>query len=134
MSRRSTLLVVILTLTLAAAWATAALAQSAQNADAEADKAPDVAALAAEVQALRQQVRRLEERVAAYESRDFVWLKEGAVPPRVVTPADRLPGGRKPQGYINGVPYYIVPLEAAPERASTHAPRETAPAAPNRRR
>jgi hypothetical protein len=132
MSRRSALFVVILTLTLAAAWATAALAQSAQNAAAETGNAPDLAALAAEVEALREQVRRLEERVAAYESRELVWLKEGTPAPRVVPPSDRLPGGRRPQGYINGVPYYIVPLEGGQDSAGAHAPLKTAPATPRR--
>jgi hypothetical protein len=130
MSRRSALVVVILSLTVAAAWATAAIAQSAQNA--AAGDAPDLAALAAEVQALRERVRKLEERVAAYESRELVWLRDGAVAPRVVAPVERLPG-RTPSGHINGVPYYIVPLEGAQANV-THAPLETAPAAPIRRR
>ncbi len=131
MSRRSALVMVILTLSLAAACATAAIAQSAQNA--AAGDAPDLAAVAAEVQTLRERVRTLEERVAAYESRELVWLKDGAIAPRVVAPADRLPG-RTPSGHINGVPYYILPLEGAQAGNITHAPLETAPAAPIRRR
>lgn len=82
---------------------------------AEADR---VAELEREVQALRQTVARLEQRLAAVELRDaqqVLNMTEGVVPQSYEpVPAPSWKQKYRPQGEINGVPYYILPLNDRP--------------------
>lgn len=108
MSCRSRLLLVIAALGLAAALATIAIAQSANEDDLA---NADVRTLAAEVRTLRERVRRIEDRLAQRDGRTSVSVIEPgrqyvdqAAPQPPMT-------GRQPQGYVNGAPYYVIPLQ-----------------------
>lgn len=92
--------------------ARAAGPRAAQNGD-EAD--PDLAALRKEVEGLRAEVKELRERVTNLETLRATRLLEfpvapdrGGVPQTIPAPEFR---GRRPQGEINGVPYYVIPVE-----------------------
>jgi hypothetical protein len=88
-----------------------------QEAPAEGDR---VAELEKEVQALRDTVARLEERLAAVEEKESVRLLQFTddaarrLQPQVVDPRAPWMQKYRPQGEINGVPYYVIPLKNQP--------------------
>ena len=86
------------------------------GADPAADAAgddPDMNSLKAEIDELRATVSRLEERLAEIENRGGIQLLDLQATPNVrVVPWNPAPSvrERRPQGEINGVPYYVIPL------------------------
>lgn len=116
MPRRTRLLTCVLCAGAAIIWL-AVEAVQAQNqrptADADPKAAPpDLAALTAEIGELRERVTQLEERLARLEGGiqplEFRYTPDaqsapGRFPQPIIPP-------RQPQGEINGVPYYIIPL------------------------
>jgi hypothetical protein len=85
--------------------------QTAESAD---NQEPDLPALRKEIEDLRAQVDDLRERVAQLEApRGTRLLELQFTPDRVVPQSVPAPGlrGRAPQGEINGVPYYVIPVD-----------------------
>jgi hypothetical protein len=88
-----------------------------QEAPAEGDR---VAELEREVQALRETLARMEQRLAAVEEKNGVRVLQFTddaarrLQPQMVDP--RVPWMQKyrPQGEINGIPYYVIPLKNQP--------------------
>lgn len=81
--------------------------------DESAAGAPEMTGLRAELELLRDRVAQLEERVSQLEGGiqplEFRYTPEQGSGPEFLTPAPGDPR-RAPQGEINGIPYYVIPL------------------------
>jgi hypothetical protein len=91
-----------------------------------------VAELEKQVQSLRDTVARLEQRLAAVEEKNGVHVLQFTddaarrLQPQMVDPRAPWMQKYRPQGEINGVPYYIIPLKDQP---ATTRPAVVAPTA-----
>jgi hypothetical protein len=112
MSRRVKLLTCALCAGAAVVWLAVTAAQAQDPPAADDTDAGGLAALRGEVQELQERVRQLEERLSKLEGGiqplEFQFTPDGRAIPRAI-PSPESPG-RQPQGEINGVPYYIIPL------------------------
>lgn len=94
-----------------------------------------VADLESEVQALRETVARLEERLTAVEQQSQLRLTEyvkdaaRAYPQPLSEPRASWMQKYRPQGEINGIPYYVIPLKDRPGRTQ-HAHEAPVPSQP----
>jgi hypothetical protein len=118
MKTRIKWIVALVTVAVGIAWLLGDRARAdGREAPADGDR---VAELEKEVQSLRDTVARLEQRLAVVEERNGVQVLQfteddvRSFPPQAVNPRAPWMQKYRPQGEINGVPYYVIPLKNQP--------------------